>query len=104
MGFLRRLFGKAAKQTPAIRIHLTRHCRYRAGGDRYKRGRALQSAYIAIKRAAPGQEVGKPRFLIDPAENVNSLAVSFEVRSTTSVAEFRNIVDCILRERGFQFI
>jgi hypothetical protein len=103
MGFLGKLFGKAAEQTPAIRIHVTRQCRYRAGGDSYKRGRALEAAYRDIKSAAPGPEVGKPRFLIDPAENVNSLVVSFEVKSAASAAEFRNTVDRILRMHGFEF-
>jgi hypothetical protein len=102
MRFLGKLFGKAA-ETPAIRIHVTSECRYRAGGDRYKRSRALKAAYRDIKRAAPGPEVGNPRLLIDPAENVNSLVLSFEVKSAAGVAEFRNTVDRILREHGFEF-
>jgi hypothetical protein len=104
MGIFGKLFSKASEQIPAIRIHVTRQCRYRTGGDRYKRSSALEAAYRDIKRAAPGPEVGKPRFLIDPAENVNSLVVSFEVKSTASAAEFRNTVDRILREHGFEFI
>ena len=102
MGFLGKLFGKGAEQTPAIRIQVTHRGRYRPGGDGYKRGRALETACRDIKRAVPGTEVGKPGFLIDPAENVNSLVVSFEVKSTASVAEFRNTVDRILREHGFE--